>query len=155
MTFQIHALGHKPFESLFELSDEALRERGACKVTADACPGFPCRVSLEDAGVGETLILLNYDHLDVASPYASKHAIYVRLGVKEAQPLPGEVPAVLSSRLLSVRGFDDKGFMKDADVVDGLKLSEKLEAMFSNPTIKFVDIHNAKQGCFAARADRN
>ena len=28
MTFQIHALGHKPFESLFELSDEALRERG-------------------------------------------------------------------------------------------------------------------------------
>ena len=154
MTFQIRALAHKPFESLFDLSDEELRERGACKVTADAYPGFPCRVSLEDANVGDTLILMNYNHLDVASPYASKHAIYVRQGVKEALPLRGEVPAVFSSRILSVRGFDKDGFMKDADVVDGQKLSDKLEAIFSDPAIKFIDIHNAKQGCFAARADR-
>jgi hypothetical protein len=154
MTFQIHALAHEPFQFLFGLSDEDLERQGARRVTADAHPGFPCRVSLEDAQIGDTLMLLNYTHLEVGSPYASKHAIYVRQNVEQAHPLPGEVPASLSSRLLSVRGFDEGGFMKDADVVDGQRLSGKLEDLFCDTAIEFVDIHNAKQGCFAARATR-
>ena len=61
---------------------------------------------------------------------------------------------MLSSRLLSVRGYDELRMMVDADVVEGTELSIKLKEMFSDPAISFVDIHNAKQGCFAAKATR-
>lgn len=68
MPFQIHALPKAPFETLFELSDQALKAQGACRVTADSNPGFPCRVSLQDAEPGETLILTNYRHLNGPTP---------------------------------------------------------------------------------------
>jgi uncharacterized protein DUF1203 len=154
MTFQIHALPREPFTHLFELSDSELDTHNAHKVTADAEPGFPCRISLQDAKIGEDLILVNYQHLPGNSPYAARHAIYVRKDAKQAYLKPGEVPKVISSRLISVRGFNDKNLMESADVVDGTSLATKLEDMFSNPAVKFVDIHNAKQGCFAARATR-
>ena len=154
MTFQLHALPMEPFEHLFSLSDDELITRGARRVMADADHGFPCRISLQDANAGDELILVNYKHLDSNSPYDAAHAIYVRKDVKQAHPDPGEVPAVLSSRLLSVRGFDELRMMVDADVVEGTELCIKLKEMFSDPAISFVDIHNAKQGCFAAKATR-
>jgi hypothetical protein len=154
MNFQLHALPMEPFEHLFSLTDDELIARGARRATADADHGFPCRVSLQDANAGDELILVNYKHLDSNSPYDAAHAIYIRKDVKQAQPEPGEVPAVLSSRLLSVRGFDELRMMVDADVVEGTELSTKLKEFFSDPAITFVDIHNAKQGCFAAKATR-
>jgi hypothetical protein len=154
MTFQIHALRPEPFEALFAKSDDELRAMGARRVVADSFNGFPCRVSLQDADAGDTLILCNYRHLDVASPYAATHAIYVREGVAQAHPAPGEVPEVMASRLLSVRGFNDEGYMHVADVVDGRDLGATLDAMFADAAVEFVDVHNAKQGCFAGRATR-
>ncbi len=154
MSFQIHALPSAPFEDLFALSDAALAQANIVKVIADTSPGFPCRVSLEDAKTGETLLLLNYQHLDGNTPYAASHAIYVRQNVQQAQVKSGEVPEVLSRRLLSVRGFDRAKLMVDADVVDGHNLGAKLDAFFTNPAVTCVHIHNAKQGCFAASATR-
>lgn len=154
MTFQFHALPMEPFDDLFALSNADLAPRKGRKVTADSSPGFPCRVSLQDAQIGEELVLLNYQHLDSASPYAASHAIYVRRGAKQAHPEPGEIPQVLSSRLLSVRSFDAHDLMQDADVVEGADLAAALDAIFANPAIRFVDVHNAKPGCFAARATR-
>ena len=155
MTFQITALDYAPFEELFALTDDDLARRGACRVTAETWPGYPCRVSLEDAAVGEVLILTNYRHLDVASPYASCHAIYVRKDAARASPPPGTIPDVLSRRLLSVRGIDTEGFIREAEVVEGEALAAALDRVFRIPDIAFVDIHNAARGCFAARARRD
>jgi len=154
MTFQIEALDLAEFAHLFSLSSDELAARRAVRVVADSCPGFPCRVSLQDAEIGETLVLFNYSHLDVQSPYAAAHAIFVRELARQAQPKPGEVPEVLSSRLLSVRAFDVRGFMVDADVIDGGDLESRLEQMFTDQGVAFIDIHNAKPGCFAARSVR-
>lgn len=154
MTFQIEALDHAQFEPLFALGEEALRERGAVRVTADTSPGFPCRVSLEDAEIGETLVLLNYRHLETSSPYSASHAIFVRQGARRARPAPGEVPAVLARRLLSVRAYDGAGFMVAADVVEGISVAGKLNEFLEDEAVDFVDIHNAKPGCFAARCVR-
>lgn len=154
MTFQIHALSEAAFAPLFGLTDAELTEKGMRRVTADANPGFPCRVSLEDAQVGEDLILCNYRHLDGHTPYAASHAIYVRQSATRVNLRPGEVPEVLARRLLSVRGFDRDRMMVEADVIDGRHLAAKLEATFSNAAIDVVQVHNAKQGCFAASATR-
>jgi hypothetical protein len=154
MSFQITALDPKPFEHLFDLTADQLKQQNAVRVTANESPGFPCRVSLMDANIGDTLILVNHQHLNVASPYAATHAIYVRQGVKQAQPPKSTVPDVLATRLLSIRAFDKSGMMQQADVVDGQTLAQHLPKMFENPKIAHIDIHNAKQGCFAARAHR-
>jgi hypothetical protein len=154
MPFQIHALPKTPFQDLFALSDADLQRHGMRRVIADTRPGFPCRVSLQDADIGEELLLLNYRHLDGNTPYAASHAIYVRKDAEEARPLPGEVPAVLERRLLSVRAFDDQNLMVAADVIDGKGLASVLDAFFADAAVAFIHVHNARQGCFAARVTR-
>lgn len=152
--FQIEALPQSYFSNLRDMSDDQLRERKACRVVADAHPGYPCRVSLEDAAVGETLYLLNYQHLDMNSPYAAMHAIFVRPDAAQALLNPGEVPEMLVRRPLSLRAFDGVGFMREADLIDGADLASSLSALLDQAQIAFVDIHFARPGCFAARARR-
>ncbi len=154
MSFQITGLPLSQFSPLFALSDEELARRGAIRVTADQSLGFPCRVSLQDAAVGERLILLNYEHLPVATPYRSRHAIYVRQSATEAQLAIDEVPQLLRPRLLSVRAFDAQGMMKAADVAPGTAIENLIEQMFSHAAVAFLHVHNAKWGCYAARVDR-
>ena len=154
MNFQISGLPLDRFAPLFALSDEELARHDAVRVTADRAPGFPCRVSLQDAEIGERLILLNYEHLPVSSPYRSRHAIYVRESATEARLEVNEVPAQLRSRLLSLRAFDDRGMMKGADVVPGTAIERAIEQLLQDPAVHYLHIHNAKPGCYAARVDR-
>ena len=48
-----------PFAPLFCASDAERERLGAQCVTADCTPGYPYRVSLAEAKIGETLILCN------------------------------------------------------------------------------------------------
>ncbi len=154
MSFQISGLPLSHFAHLFALSDQELARHAAMRVTADRPTGFPCRVSLRDAEIGERLILLNYEHLAVASPYRSRHAIYVREAATESHLAPDDVPELLRTRLLSVRAFDDHGMLKGAEVTPGTALERVISDLFSNPTVTYLHIHNAKPGCYAARVDR-
>jgi len=154
MPFQIHALAATPFTPLFALSDSELANIKATRMVADAKPGFPCRVSLADAEVGEVVILVNFEHQPGNSPYRSSHAIFVRENAEQAFPAVGEVPEALKTRLTSIRAFDANHFMVAADVVDGAFLSEAIPAMFADPSVDYLHLHNARQGCFAARVTR-
>src|SRR5687767_4080081 len=62
MPFVISGLSPEPFRPLFALPDEALAERRIVRRTVDAPVGFPCRVTLQDAVPGETVLLMNYEH---------------------------------------------------------------------------------------------
>ncbi|MEP1535974.1 MAG: DUF1203 domain-containing protein [Paracoccaceae bacterium] len=154
MTFQICALPEGMFDHLFDLTEDQRTAQNVVTVTATADDGYPCRISLEDADPGETLILVNHTHLDVASPYASKHAVYVKENAIKANLALDEVPPVLTSRLLSVRAFDENGMIIDADVLDGTQLSDTLGAFFDKPSVDFIHVHFAKPGCYAARVVR-
>jgi len=155
MAFQVHALDGNKFSNLFDLDDMALEAIGARRKTVDSKPGYPCRVSLTDAEIGDTVVLFNYEHLPENSPYRASHAIYVRKGVEQARPAPNEVPVVIGSRLLSVRCFGVDHLMVQADVVDGKDLGPMIETMFQNPDIDYIHVHNARQGCFAAKVTRS
>lgn len=152
--YRISGLPASHFEALFGATDAVLRERNAVRVTADRKPGFPCRITLEDAEPGETLILTHYEHQDAASPYRSSHAVYVREGAGEEATFENEVPPYLALRLLSVRAFDKAGMMVDADVTAGDELEPVIERMLANHRAAYLHLHNAKPGCFAARVDR-
>jgi len=154
MSYAITGLDPAPFRRLYGMSDAALAAEQAMRVTADSFPGFPCRVTLEDAAPGETLLLLNYEHLPVATPYRSRHAIFVREGAETPARFEDAIPEQLSSRLISLRAFDGYGMMTNADVVEGSALESLIEAMLADPAVAWLHAHNAKRGCFAARIDR-
>jgi len=153
MPFRITGLPAEPFAELFGLSDEALAEHRAVRVVADQPHGYPCRVSLTDAEPGQSLILLHYEHHPVDSPFRSSHAIYIREGEQQYDRVD-EVPDQLRRRLLSVRGFDGQGMLRDADVVQGTALEPLIERLFSDTKVSYLHIHIARPGCYAARVDR-
>ncbi len=154
MTFQIHALSPQPFADLFALPDSQLATRRARRVIVREKPGTPCRVTLEDAEIGETVLLMNYTHLPVDNPYRASHAIFVREGADQAHPAADEVPQVLESRLISLRVFDGADVMIAADVAEGEDLHEALAHAFSDPNAAYIHLHYAKPGCFAASVTR-
>lgn len=154
MSFQIRGLPAAEFAALFGRSDAELARHDAIRKVADRMPGFPCRVSLRDAEPGETVLLVNYEHLPVASPYRSRYAIYVRENAVDARLEVNEIPEVLRTRLLSVRAFDDAGMLVEAEVVEGTGLAAAIDRMFARPDVNYLHAHNAKPGCFAARIDR-
>ena len=154
MPFQISALDPAKFATLFKLSDAELRDLNAVRTIVDACPGTPCRISLEDARVGEEVILLNYQHQGHVSPYQASHAIFVRQGVEQRRPAVDEVPKAIYDRIISIRGFDEQHFMIDAAVATADDISLTIDRLFSNPEIRYIHLHNAGPGCFAAEATR-
>ena len=154
MSFQIHALSRAQFEPLFTMTDSELANVGAGRVIADANPCYPCRISLADAEIGEAMILMNFEHQPGDSPYQATHAIFVRENAEQAFPDVGTVPESIKTRLISIRAFDDKHYMVDADVVDGIRLSESIPLMLEDPKVAYLHLHNARPGCFAARVTR-
>lgn len=155
MSFRILALPRDPFVPLFALDDSDLEVRGVVRKVVDAKPGYPCRVSLADAEIGETVLLLNYEHQPADTPFRASHAIYVRTNAPQAHCRLGEVPDVLRRRMISVRGFDTAHLLVAADLAEGTHLESALEAMLSDRTVSYIHLHYAKPGCFAARVVRD
>jgi hypothetical protein len=154
MSFRIHALPEDAFAPLFALSDAELRARGIRRVVADGRPVYPCRVSLEDAGEGETLLLLPHEHHRVDTPYRASGPIYVRETATEARPEVDAVPSLLRSRLLSLRGYDARGMMVWADVRPGTELEAGIAELFALERVAYLHLHYAKPGCYACRVER-
>jgi hypothetical protein len=154
MPFTITGLDPARFARFAALTDAELARIGARRETADQYPGYPCRVSLDDAQPGEEVLLLNFEHLPVHSPYRSSHAIFVRTGATAQARLVDEVPPALARRLLSVRGFDEAGYMLSGEIVEGAQLAPCIEAQLADPRIAYLHAHYARRGCFAARIDR-
>jgi len=154
MSFRIAGLKRADFSPLFDLDDEALAGRGVLRMTAGAKPGFPCRIGLRDLEPGERALLLNHEHQPADTPFRASHAIFVGERSEEAAPSPGEVPEVLRLRPLSIRAFDARGMMTDADLADGREAEALIERLLADEQVAYLDIHYARRGCWAARAER-
>jgi hypothetical protein len=152
--FLIRGLDPKPFVPLFDLSSEALAAKGVQRTRADQSDAYPCRVALERVHEGEELLLLHHVHLPVeSSPYRSGGPIFVSRSATQGT-FEDELPPILRDRLLSLRAYDERAFMIDAEVAEGPSVETILNAFLRNPAVAQVDIHFARRGCFAARARR-
>jgi hypothetical protein len=154
MQFRIRGLPAEQFAPLFELSDEELTEKGAVRRIADARdPGYPCRVSLADSKPGDELILVNYEHHPVDSPYRMRFAIFVRKGDATFDAVDA-VPEQLRKRTLAVRAFDAGAMMVGHELIDGANIESAIARLFANPQAAYLHVHFAAPGCYAARIDR-
>jgi Protein of unknown function (DUF1203) len=154
MHFRIRGLPAEQFAPLFSLSDEELAATGAVRrIADDRNPGYPCRVSLTDSNPGDELILVNYEHHAVDSPYRMRFAIYLRAGDKTFDAFD-TVPDQLRARMRAVRAFDTGAMMIGHALVDGKELEPAIERLFADARAAYLHIHFASPGCYAARVDR-
>ncbi len=154
MSFRITGLSDKKFAPLFELSNEELAARGGLRQIADArMPGYRCRISLTDSAEGDEMLLLNYEHHAVDTPYRMRYAIFVRKDEKTYDRVD-EVPEQLRLRMLAVRAFDRAAMIVSCALVDGRELEAAIEKQLANPLTDYLHIHFAAAGCYAARVVR-
>lgn len=154
MTFRIRGLDPRPFKPWVGLTDQALHALNARRIRADRNPGYPDRVELRDAEPGESLLLLNYEHQPANSPYRAAHAIFILEHAVEAYDRVDEIPAVLRSRVISLRAFDSSGMLIDAALSPGNELEQPIEQLLQLPNTAYLQLHYAKYGCYACRVDR-
>ncbi len=153
-SFRLVGLSAENFEPFFAMGAAELSELGARRVVADEAFGFPCRVSLVDADVGDELLLLPFEHLSTRSPYRSSGPLFVRKGARRAVLEPGEIPPYVTRRWMSVRAYDSDDMMVAADICDGSDVRGVIDRFIADRAVAFVHLHNAKRGCFSCRVER-
>ncbi|PZU09535.1 DUF1203 domain-containing protein [Sphingomonas sp.] len=154
MSFCVVGLDPAPFEHLVGLPDAALKALGATRIIVDAKPGFPDRVTVRDLEIGETAILLNYEHQPAQTAYRSRHAIFVGEGLGQALDLVDRLPDAILSRQISLRAFSASGEMLDAELADGSFLEPIISRFLADPGVAYLHAYYAKRGCYAARIER-
>ena len=153
MRFRVSGLDPRSFDELHHLSDSTLVQRGMRRIDVTTRPGAPCRISLDDAEIGERVILLNHTHQPADGPYRQQGPIFVRAGVTRAV-FEDEIPPALARRPLSLRGFDAEHMMVEADLIEGAQASTLVNRFFENPSVRYIHAHYAKRGCYAALIER-
>lgn len=153
MSFRITGLQPAPFAHLHALSDADLARAGAQRVRVEQKPAAPCRISLDDAEIGETVLLLNYTHQPAATPYHQQGPIFVR-ETGQRFDARDAIPPALARRTLSLRGFDASHMMIEADLVEGAEAVLLIERFFANRAVAYIHAHYARRGCFAAMVER-
>ena len=154
MDFRITGLPAAPFRKYFAMSQAELATHHAMRRIVEDKPGAPCRVGLIDAEPGEEVVLVNFEHLPVDSPYRSRHAIYVRQLADETFDRVNEVPPALRPRVLAVRAFDDRHLMVGCDIAEGAVVEPLIERLLALPATAYLHVHFARAGCYAARVTR-
>lgn len=153
LNFTISAI-ENIYNHLFSLDETDLFAQGGIRMIVDEMPGTPCRVSLEDAEVGEEVILFPYQHHNTQSPYQASGPIFIRKDAKSPTLKENEIPKMLRHRLLSLRVYDVNGMMIDATTTQGENLKNEIEVIFNNLEANFIHVHNAGPGCYNCRVDR-
>ena len=155
MTYRITGIDPAPYRHLYGLSDEELASRGVVRMIVDEKPSFPCRASLTDRELGESMLLVNHVSHDVANPYRASHAIFVTEGAEEPAEYVDEIPPVFGPRVLSLRGFGKDGMMVEAIRTQPGEADAGIRKLFENAAIETIHAHNATRGCFSAKIERN
>jgi hypothetical protein len=154
MSYMLQGLEPALFQPLFQLDDEALAARGMRWMAVNAPIGFPCRISLEDAAIGERVLLLPFVHQDSRSPYRASGPIFVRRGINEARRIADELPPYLTLRPLSVRAYDAADDIVDAEVIDGAAAAPLIERYLARDDVAYLHLHFARRGCYACCVNR-
>ncbi|MGF1742743.1 DUF1203 domain-containing protein [Vibrio profundum] len=128
--------------------------RNARWTIAKSKPGYPCRVSLKEAEIGESILVVTYKYHDVDSPYQASGPIFIRENAETAKLKTNEIPEILAERLLSVRAYNLNSEMIAAETTQGLGLRRIIQKQFLNSEAEYLQVHNANPGCFSCNIFR-
>ncbi len=114
MAFRISGLSPYPFKMLFGLPDHELALLNIERYWVDSNPGFPDRIEMKEAEIGQSVLLLNHVCQPAQTPYRASHAIFISESATQAYNAVDQVPESLRIRLLSLRAYSQQGMMLDA-----------------------------------------
>jgi hypothetical protein len=154
MTFRLTGIEQSQYAPLFGLETEALAALGVERHLVSTLHASPCRITLDDAAPGETVLLLNHPHQTANSPYAQSGPIFLREAAEVRFDRIDEIAPALARRVISLRGFDDAGAMVEGELTDGADLAALIERFWANPRVAYAHAHYARRGCFAALVSR-
>jgi hypothetical protein len=60
----------------------------------------------------------------------------------------------LPARVLAARAFDAEHMLIEADIMQGGAAAAVFERMLANPQVRYLQVHNAKHGCYSGRVER-
>ncbi|KAF4953668.1 hypothetical protein FSARC_12353 [Fusarium sarcochroum] len=124
-------------------------------MTASEGMGAPCRRCLLDASPGEQLHLIGYDPfpVDSVTPYRGTYAIFVH--VHDCTPFTGAtLPDKQLKRLQAVRAFDENHMLMASEIVNEGEFEKVVGEMLADEKASYVNVYNAKPGCFAVQVKR-
>lgn len=117
--------------------------------------GAPCRRCLLDASPGEIVHLIGYDPfpVDSVTPYRGTYAIFVH--AHDCTPFSGStLPDSQLNRLQVARAFDENHMLIASEIANGSEFENVVGEMLGDRNASYVNVYNAKPGCFAVRVER-
>ncbi|MBL4643488.1 MAG: DUF1203 domain-containing protein [Flavobacteriaceae bacterium] len=153
INFKISAIANT-YNPLFELTSEELSEKNMVKMLVDANPGFPCRVSLEDAEIGEKVLLLPLEYHKTTSPYKASGPVFIRKNAVKVDLAVNEIPAMLYKRQQTLRVYNTNGMMIAAKSPSADALRNEIETLLKNPKASYIQVHNTNPGCYNCQINR-
>ena len=124
-------------------------------IVVDKEAAFPCRICLEDARVGDRVLLCSYSPFARPTPYRTVGPIFVHeTSCRPFRP-SAQVPDMIRRRRVALRAYSaDSSQMLDCDVVEGETLAERAELMLKDRRVFRIDVHFARAGCYACSIGR-
>jgi len=153
-SFEIMPLPEAIAEKVRRLRSDDYGNTDLGVTVADKSPGYPCRVCLQDAAPGESLLLFSYSPFNGPRPYRNVGPIFIHANDCVPYSDRRAVPLQLRRRLLALRSYDEGDRMVGCDVVEGSDVEALVERLFEDRRAQYIHAHNARAGCYACLIER-
>jgi hypothetical protein len=120
-------------------------------------PGAPCRQCLQDARVGEEMLLLSWHLPRPKGIYWTPSPIFLHADRCKPFDDTDTIAPILTTRLISVRAYDRMGLcLYDlGDVGEGAAAVDRLlRRALADDRTDFVNVHTARPGCLLCQVER-
>jgi len=123
-------------------------------VTIDSNPGYPCRLSLEDARKGEEVYLFSHSPFTGANAYRETGPVFIRKNAVPAALGVNELPEIALARSIVVRAYNSAGTMLAATPVETAEISATIQDLLDDESVECVHLRATASGCFLCSARR-
>jgi hypothetical protein len=128
---------------------------GLRPIRVDESPGYPCRVCLREAAVGDEVFLIAHRASPVEHPHSVVGPVYVHAHACVPWAAAGSLPPIVSTRSMALRAYDAAGDLVACDLAEGPQLDAAIARLFEDSRAAAVHLHFARAGCFACRLERS
>jgi hypothetical protein len=127
---------------------------GLRSIRVDESPGYPCRVCLREAAVGDEVFLIAHRASSVGHPHSVVGPVYVHAHACAPWADEGSLPPVARTRPMAVRAYDAGGDLIACELAEGPAVEAAIERLLEDSRAAALHLHFARAGCFACRLER-
>jgi hypothetical protein len=151
--FRIQAISDQQLCQI-ENGATSLHDNPIQKITVDQSPGYPCRLSLEDAKIGEEVYLFSHQPFTNENPYRETGPVFVRTEADQATLEPGQIPDMIKRRPIIVRSYSADETLLSGDPAEGEDVGQVIQQCLNREGVAFLHIRAALTGCYLCKVEQ-